>query len=133
MVSSRRVPILVILTAFAWVCLGGTTAAQRGSLPQDPQQQQQGSDSDFPPIGGRGRGQLPVDEVPSPKRDPQQQLKEAQKKISADVDHLLQLAKELKDESDKTKETDVLSLPLIHKTEEIEKLAKQIRDLARAN
>ncbi len=115
------------------------TALQRqgsGVPQQQPQQQQQQQQQPIPlpgipPIGGRN--QSPIDEEPSPKLDPQQQLKEAQKKLSADVEHLLQLAQELKDESDKTKETDVLSLPLIHKTEEIEKLAKQIRDLARAN
>ncbi len=50
-----------------------------------------------------------------------------------DVDRLLQLVKELKDESDKTPETDVLSMSLVKKTEDIEKLARQIRDRIRAS
>ena len=49
------------------------------------------------------------------------------------MDRLLQMAKDLKDESDKTPETDVLSLALVKKAEEIEKLARQIKDLIRAS
>jgi hypothetical protein len=45
---------------------------------------------------------------------------------------LVQLARELKDEADKTEQTDVLSLSLVHKAEEVEKLARQIKDLIRA-
>jgi len=44
----------------------------------------------------------------------------------------LQLAQELKGEADKTEQTSVLSLSLVHKAEEVEKLAKQIKGLARA-
>ncbi len=61
-----------------------------------------------------------------------EQLKESQKTLRLDADHLLQLAQELKDEADKTEQTDVLSLSLVHKAEEVEKLAKQIKDLVRA-
>ena len=43
------------------------------------------------------------------------------------------MVKDLKEESDKTPETDVLSLSLVKKVEEIEKLAPQIRDRIRAN
>jgi hypothetical protein len=39
----------------------------------------------------------------------------------------------LKNESDKTPETDVLSLSLVKKVEDIEKLARQIRDRIRAS
>jgi hypothetical protein len=46
---------------------------------------------------------------------------------------LLQLAKDLKDETDMTPETDVLSLSLVKKAEDIEKLARQIRDRIRAS
>jgi cytochrome P450 len=75
-----------------------------------------------------------VDDVPLPPRaNPKVQLKEGQKELRRDVDHLLQLAKDLKDESDKTPETDVLSLSLVKKAEDIEKLARQIRDRIRAS
>jgi hypothetical protein len=74
------------------------------------------------------------EDVPLPPRaDPKVQLKEGRKELRHDVDHLLQLAKDLKDESDKTPETDVLSLSLVKKAEDIEKLARQIRDRIRAS
>lgn len=74
------------------------------------------------------------DDIPLPPRaDPRVQLKEDQKSLRHDVDHLLQMVKELKDESDKTPETDVLSLSLVKKVEDIEKLARQIRDRIRAS
>jgi len=75
-----------------------------------------------------------VDDIPLPPRaNPREQLKEDQKSLRRDVDRLLQLAKDLKDESDKTPETDVLSLSLVKKVEDIEKLAHQIKDRIREN
>jgi hypothetical protein len=68
-----------------------------------------------------------------PRSDPRVQLKEGQKELRRDVDRLLQLVKDLKDESDKTPETDVLSLSLVKKAEDIEKLARQVKDLIRAS
>lgn len=74
------------------------------------------------------------DDIPAaPPRDPKAQLRENQKKLRGDADQLFELAKELKDEADKTLETDVLSLTLVKKAEGVEKLAKQIKDLARAS
>jgi hypothetical protein len=75
----------------------------------------------------------PDDETTSPKRDLKEQRAENQKNLRRDADHLLQLAQELKDETDKTEHTNVLSLPLVRKAEQIEKLARQIKGLARAN
>jgi len=71
-------------------------------------------------------------EVPSPRRDPRPQLKENQEKLRRNAGRLLELAEELKDEAEKTNQTEVLSLSLIQRAEEIEKLAKQIKSLARA-
>jgi hypothetical protein len=67
-----------------------------------------------------------------PNPDPKEQLKQSQKNLRRNADRLVQLAKELKDEADKTEQTDVLSLSLVHKAEEVEKLARQIKDLVRA-
>jgi len=78
-----------------------------------------------------GSGSLDAEAI-SRKRALKEQLKENQKNLRRDADHLLQLAQELKDEADKTEQTDVLSLSLIHRAEEIEKLARQIKGLARA-
>jgi cytochrome P450 len=75
-----------------------------------------------------------ADNVPlPPAADPKAQLKEGQKALRRDVDRLVELVKDLKDESDKTPETDVLSLSLVKKAEDIEKLARQIRDRIRAS
>jgi hypothetical protein len=74
----------------------------------------------------------PDDIPPSPPLNPKAQLKENQKNLRRDADHLLELAKDLRDEADKTQQTDVLSLTLVKKAEAVEKLAKQIKDLARA-
>jgi hypothetical protein len=64
--------------------------------------------------------------------DPKEQLKQSQKNLRRNADRLVQLARELKEEADKTEQTDVLSLSLVHKAEEVEKLARQIKDLIRA-
>ena len=58
-------------------------------------------------------------------------LEERQKNIKKAVEKLYDLATQLKTEVDKTDSTTVLSLAMLKKTEEIEKLAKQIRDRAK--
>lgn len=74
------------------------------------------------------------DDMPLPPvaADPRAQLKESQKDLRRDADRLFDLAKDLKEEAYKTEQTDVLSLSLLHKAEEVEKLARQIKDLVRA-
>ena len=85
------------------------------------------------PDATRSSGGRPRDDMPDPPMaDPKVQLKESQKNLRRDADHLVQLANELKEEAYKTEQTDVLSLSLIHKAEEVEKVAKQIKDLVRA-
>jgi hypothetical protein len=69
---------------------------------------------------------------PFPELNPKWQLKENQKKLRHDANQLLELAKALKEDADETEEVNVLSLSLVRKAEEIEKLAKQIKGLARA-
>jgi hypothetical protein len=54
-----------------------------------------------------------------------------QEDLKRDTDKLLKLATELKDNVDKTTES-VLSLDVIKKAEEIEKLAKSVRDKMKA-
>lgn len=58
-------------------------------------------------------------------------LKDNQKDIKKNVEKLYELASELKKQVDKTDSATVLSLDLIRKAEEIEKLAKQIKDRAK--
>jgi hypothetical protein len=108
--------------------LAGTRALLAGS-----QAQRQDNPTHIPQIPDASNSNG-VEDIPLPPRaNPREQLKEDQKSLRRDVDHLLQLAKDLKDESDKTPETDVLSLSLVKKVEDIEKLAHQIKDRIREN
>lgn len=60
------------------------------------------------------------------------QLRQNERDIRKDVDQLFSLAQELKTLAGKSDAAQELSVGLIQKTEEIEKLAKKIRDLARS-
>ena len=53
--------------------------------------------------------------------------KERQEQLKKDTDKLFQLATELKQSVDKSNEN-VMSLEVIHKAEEIEKLARQVKE-----
>jgi len=55
-------------------------------------------------------------------------LEENQKEIKKKVEKLYELATELKDEVEKTDSSKVLNLSLVHKAEEIEKLAHDIKN-----
>jgi hypothetical protein len=116
METGRRLFLSSIAAAFAGVKAQFPVQTRQGPLPRPPQ---------IPDAG-------PPD-VPVPHRDPQEQLRENQKNLRRDADRLLQLAQELKEEADKTEQTNVLSVSLVHKAEEVEKLAKQIKGLARAS
>jgi hypothetical protein len=113
--------------------LSGIAATLAGTqvLLADVQRRQ--SSSQIPQIpdasGSSGGAETPL----PPRADPKTQLKEEQKTLRRDVDRLVLLVKDLKDETDKTPETDVLSLSLVKKAEDIEKLARQIRDRIRAS
>ena len=55
-------------------------------------------------------------------------LEENQKEIKKKVEKLYDLASELKEEVEKTDSSKVLSLNLVRKAEEIEKLARDIKN-----
>jgi hypothetical protein len=65
------------------------------------------------------------------KPDPKQILKQNKEQIHDDVEKLYILASELKDEVEKTDSANVLSLTIVGKSEQVERLAKQIKNLAR--
>jgi hypothetical protein len=76
--------------------------------------------------------QLPKEEDPNaPKPDPKLMLAANQKEIRKNVEKLYDLASELKAEVEKTDSVHVLSLAMIRKTDEIERLAKEIRSRAK--
>jgi hypothetical protein len=116
METGRRLFLSSIVAALAGLKAQFPVQARQGPIPRPPQ-----IPDAAPP------------DVPVPRRDPQEQLRENQKILRRDADHLLQLAQELKVEADKIEQTSVLSLSLVHKAEEVEKLAKQIKGLARAS
>jgi hypothetical protein len=95
---------------------------RQGQVPQFPAQ--------IPDASSSGRGSREAPSPPPP--DPKLQLQENQKNIRQEADHLLDLAKQLKEQADKTEQTAVLSLSLVKKAEEVEKLARHIKDLSRA-
>lgn len=114
------------LSGFAAILAGmrpllAANQGQRHDPPRIPQ---------FPDASGsNGTEDTPL----PPRADPKVQLKEDQKALRRDVDRLLQLTKDLKEESDKTPETDILSLSLVKKAEDIEKLARQIKERIRTS
>jgi hypothetical protein len=65
------------------------------------------------------------------KPDPKQILKQNKDQIHDDVEKLYTLATELKDQVENTDSANVLSLAMVGKAEQVEKLAKQIKNLAR--
>jgi hypothetical protein len=102
-------------------------------------------------VNGRGLAQRPTQRMPSPPSpaDPQEQdkkeaagtpdsqvakrmqLLENEKEFRAGVARLYQLSSELQDELQKTPTQDVLSIRMYKKMEEIEKLAKQLKNRAK--
>jgi hypothetical protein len=94
----------------------------------------------------QGADRLEVPQVPSSRRDRDRDnedptlpaaatkkalLEQRQKDIKRDIEKLFDLATQLKTEVEKTDATTTLSLAMVHRAEEIEKLARQIKDNAK--
>src|SRR3977135_3064377 len=80
-----------------------------------------------PPRGGRPRPEDPANGsygATFPPNASKTMLAERQKNIKKDVEKLYELAAQLKTEVEKTDATSVLSVAMLRKAEEIEKLAK---------
>jgi len=93
-------------------------------LPQDATQPQD-------PQFGRERQKDPSEEKMEKERE-KALNKQRQTNLQKDTDHLLQLATELKQYVDKTNEH-TLSLDVIKKADEIERLAKSVKDKMRGS
>jgi hypothetical protein len=91
---------------------GAQVGATRATHPQNPQQPKD-------------------DDSNAPKLDPKLMLEANQKEIKKNVEKLYDLASELKAEVEKTDSVHVLSVAMLRKTDEIEKLAKEIRSRAK--
>jgi hypothetical protein len=117
---SRRHTLMTWLTGFAAFYLRPRALFAQGQDPGLP-----------PPVTRRDpAGRDPDSGLPTA-ASTRSVLEQRQKDIKKDVEKLFDLATELKTEVEKTDATTVLSLALLKKTEEIEKLAKQIRDHAK--
>ncbi len=73
----------------------------------------------------------PPESEPLPKPNERELLKANQKDLKRDVRRLLEVAQDLQKEVEKTDSSAVLSVSVVRKAEEIERLAKHIRGLAR--
>ena len=71
------------------------------------------------------------DDSHMPKIDPKMILEANQKEIKKNVEKLYDLASDLKAEVEKTESVRVLSIAMLRKTDEIEKLAREIRSRAK--
>ncbi|MEO6803027.1 MAG: hypothetical protein ABI197_07270 [Granulicella sp.] len=116
-------------TIFVVLCLAATASAQRNASPiaSPPVQNTPPSQVGAPSVGGVPLGS--EDMTPSP--DAMHRLEiirsnDRQKKMIADTDRLLALATELKADMDKTTKN-TLSIEVIKKADEIEKLAHDIK------
>ena len=83
-------------------------------------------------FGQQRNAQPDPDEVKREKDMEKARNKERFASLKKDTDQLLALATELKKSVDEASEN-TLSLEVIHKTEEVEKLAKKVRDKMKAN
>jgi len=102
----------LLLLASAILPLGVSTNGQNPVAPAQEPRPGQGPASEGPPL---------------PNAD-KKILEENDKDMKKKVDRLYQLASELKDQVDKTDSSKVLSLNLMKKAEEIEKLARDIKN-----
>jgi len=113
----RRLLFLCFCGAAASVIRCKAVSAQSPVPPPPPLPRRDPSDRDEPVIPAPGAKKAV--------------LEQNQKDIKKDIEKLYELASELKAEVEKTDATAVLSVAMVKKAEEIEKLAKQIKDHAK--
>ncbi len=89
----------------------------------------------FPTPPESAEKQNPAEAAAAAKGDPQTArraaLQQNEKEFRADVQRLYQLASELKEEVDKTATTEVFSVQMYKRTQEIEKVAKLLKGKAK--
>jgi hypothetical protein len=116
MPGSRRRLLLTLFAALGVVCLRPKSLPAQNPVPRPPQPRR----DDQPPG------------PPDPSSTATKSLLEQnQKNIKKDIERLYELITQLKTEVEKTDSTAVLSVALVKKAEEIEKLAKQIKERAK--
>ena len=114
---------LVVTGAIGGVWLSiaqGAQLPQAPQAPQAPQPPRSPQDKNGPPDASSDNPNLPSVE--------KRMLEENEKDIKKKVEKLYELATQLKAEVDKTDSSKVLSVGMLKKAEEIEKLARDIRN-----
>jgi hypothetical protein len=135
----NRRGFLSAMVAAPLAAVAGTALLKASQFPTPPSSQPPGMPGPNSPPGQQPPNQWPSqnpssrypDGLPGPKLDPKAILKEDQKKMVKEVNRLYDLAGKLRKQVTKTDSSEVLSLDLIHTAEEIEKLAKHIKEMAR--
>jgi hypothetical protein len=118
--ASRRDLLLILSGVAGELALGYRTSGQNPS--GRPRLRPPGDTSDDNANG---------DAAPRAAAANKAMLEQRQKDIKKEVERLYKLASDLKEEVEKTDATTTLSLPMVKKAEEIEKLAKQIKENAK--
>jgi hypothetical protein len=126
--DSRRSFLTVIVPGAAVAGAALLASARQSSRPTHPAVPGTGSSQ------AQQSQQPPLEPPAFPKLTEAQKkaiLTDDQKQIKKNVDELFSLAKDLKTQAEKIDATTELSVGFLEKTEEIEKLARKIRGLAR--
>jgi hypothetical protein len=118
--ETRRRFVLALVAAPAWISLPGALlmAQKRRPFPEPPEPAEKQNPAD-------------AESQASSHRSSRNVLQENEREFRAGVERLYQLSSELRDEVQKTATSDVLSVRMYKKTEEIEKLAKQLKSKAK--
>jgi hypothetical protein len=121
--SGLGVAAAILLVAELWA---GSQVNSTGQMQQQPPSMQ------VPPTFGQPAE--PADPMQRQRLERMEKARNAdrQKHLVQDTDKLLALAKELKEEVDKSNQ-DTLSVDVVKKAGEIEKLAKSVKDHMRSN
>lgn len=101
-----------------------------------PQQQNQAPGSDPFPQSFPDRPNFGPQPLPQPNlgiNNPGPMLRENQNEMKKDIDQLYAIVQQLKQQSDRTNSTQVLSLGLVNKAKDIQDLAKKIGSLAKGS
>lgn len=119
--------LVVAALVVALVGAPGFAAAQ--------QQNQSPTTNPFPPMfpDRPNFGPRPLPQPELAENNPGPMLTQNQKEMKKDINQLYAMVQQLKEQSDKTNSTQVLSLGLIHKAEKIQDLAKKIGNLAKGS
>lgn len=122
--------LILLLAAMVWAVL-----AVPGFAAPQTQNQSTAANPFSPMPNGPAAANNPMwpRPLPSPslaESNPGPMLEQNQNQMKKDIQQLYTMVQQLKEQSDKTNSTQVLSLGLIHKTKKIENLAKKIEKLA---